>query len=329
MPPPYAVSASDDAAASGTSGIKKVGYSTVKSGGKLKWLPYNSDQADPDDCVLQAQHVVQSTSDTADDPFGDRNSIPALGTAAENGEPLILPSAGPGSPAALPKIRASTRSPAPKTLVAQQRETGSQSKPGDSNSQGIGSQTLEQALAAQNPDLREGCLSVKDLKKISQLSTNITPSPGELPQDCPWGGESFQPRCWSPVTFTWTASALCHHPLYFEDVQVERYGHTLGPWLQPFASAALFYLTVPILPYKMGLELPDECMYSLGYYRPGDWRDTCSIPCRLAFGQACSRPAPVSPEQPSSPNRQPTLKLWILGWQLCRHPGATRNLCPS
>ena len=27
---------------------------------------------------------------------------------------------------------------------------------------------------------------------------------------------------------------------------------------------------VPILPYKMGLELPDECMYTLGYYRPGD-----------------------------------------------------------
>ena len=129
---------------------------------------------------------------------------------------------------------------------------------------------MEQALAAQNPDLKEGCLSVKDLKKISQLTTNITPSPGELPKDCPWGGAQFQPRCWSAVTFTWTASALCHHPLYFEDIQVERYGHTLGPWLQPVASAAQFFLTMPILPYKMGLELPDECMYTLGYYRPGD-----------------------------------------------------------
>ena len=44
----------------------------------------------------------------------------------------------------------------------------------------------------------------------------------------------------------------------------------LGPWVQPFASATNFFLTVPILPYKMGLEVPDECMYSLGYYRPGD-----------------------------------------------------------
>ena len=30
------------------------------------------------------------------------------------------------------------------------------------------------------------------------------------------------------------------------------------------------FLTFPILPYKMGLELPNECIYTLGYYRPGD-----------------------------------------------------------
>jgi hypothetical protein len=63
---------------------------------------------------------------------------------------------------------------------------------------------------------------------------------------------------------------LCHKPLYFEDIQLERYGHALGPWVQPFASGVHFFLTLPILPYKMGLELPDECMYTLGYYRPGD-----------------------------------------------------------
>ena len=51
---------------------------------------------------------------------------------------------------------------------------------------------------------------------------------------------------------------------------MERYGHMCGPWLQPFASGANFFLTFPILPYKMGLELPNECMYTLGYYRPGN-----------------------------------------------------------
>ena len=72
------------------------------------------------------------------------------------------------------------------------------------------------------------------------------------------------------MTYTWTASGLCHKPLYFEDVQLERYGHMAGPWLQPFASGAHFFLTIPMLPYKMGLEPPNECIYALGYYRPGD-----------------------------------------------------------
>ena len=62
---------------------------------------------------------------------------------------------------------------------------------------------------------------------------------------------------------------MCHKPLYFEDVQLERYGHMAGPWVQPFASAANFFCTFPILPYKMGLELPNECIYTLGYYQPG------------------------------------------------------------
>jgi hypothetical protein len=39
--------------------------------------------------------------------------------------------------------------------------------------------------------------------------------------------------------------------------------------LQPWISGAHFVGTFPILPYKMGLQAPGECVYSLGYYRPG------------------------------------------------------------
>jgi hypothetical protein len=39
--------------------------------------------------------------------------------------------------------------------------------------------------------------------------------------------------------------------------------------VQPFASAAHFFISVPLLPYKMGLNPPHECVYTLGYYRPG------------------------------------------------------------
>jgi hypothetical protein len=67
----------------------------------------------------------------------------------------------------------------------------------------------------------------------------------------------------------WKASGLCHKPLYFEQVALERYGHSTGPLTQPIVDGAHFFLTVPVLPYKMGIEAPWECKYALGYYRPG------------------------------------------------------------
>jgi hypothetical protein len=117
----------------------------------------------------------------------------------------------------------------------------------------------------------QNCPSVKDLLPISKLGTDITTLQGEVPKDCPWGNEEkFTARSWRGLTYTWTASALCHKPLYFEDEKLERYGHMWGPWLQPIVSHARFFATVPILPYEMGLETPNECMYALGYYRPGN-----------------------------------------------------------
>jgi hypothetical protein len=89
------------------------------------------------------------------------------------------------------------------------------------------------------------------------------------------GNEVFQPRNWSSTNYTWKASGLCHKPLYFEQVQVERYGHTFGgkwlsPIVQPALSTAHFFGSALILPYKAGMDLPWECQYALGYYRPGN-----------------------------------------------------------
>jgi hypothetical protein len=96
---------------------------------------------------------------------------------------------------------------------------------------------------------------------------------GVAGEDYPFGCSPvtplFQPRSWPQVTYQWKASGLCHKPLYFEEPQLERYGHDWGPALQPIMSGAHFFGTIPILPYKMGLETPQECIYTLGYYRPG------------------------------------------------------------
>lgn len=83
-------------------------------------------------------------------------------------------------------------------------------------------------------------------------------------------GSVYAPRCWCEITYNWKASGLCHKPLYFEDIHLERYGHSWGPYVQPLLSGAHFFGTLPVLPYKMGLKTPNECVYTLGHYRPGE-----------------------------------------------------------
>lgn len=95
---------------------------------------------------------------------------------------------------------------------------------------------------------------------------------------------------WAPTTFTWKASGLCHKPLYFQQAHVERYGHSTGPLTQPIVSAGHFFLTVPVLPYEMALWPPYECMYTLGYYRPGScapyYLDPIPLSVRAALAEA-------------------------------------------
>ncbi|MGC4006993.1 MAG: hypothetical protein QM811_29260 [Pirellulales bacterium] len=111
------------------------------------------------------------------------------------------------------------------------------------------------------------------------MSIGITPPGGggfpadrSVPADAEGaiGGETWpSDRPWQPWNYAWEASALCHRPLYFEEKNLERYGHNAGR-LQPAVSAVHFFATIPILPYKMTLDPPNEVIYTLGHSRPGD-----------------------------------------------------------
>ena len=103
------------------------------------------------------------------------------------------------------------------------------------------------------------------------LDIRVGGRPGtDYPCECRLEGETFQPRRFAATTFTWKAAGYCHKPLYFEHWNLERYGHSHGFVADSFLSAAHFFVTLPVLPYKMGVELPWECVYPLGYYRPGN-----------------------------------------------------------
>jgi hypothetical protein len=116
-------------------------------------------------------------------------------------------------------------------------------------------------------------LSKLRAKTIGTLNLSIAVT-GVEGQDYPFEckldqGEMHGGRCWEQTTYLWKASALCHKPLYFEDEQLERYGHSFPPCCQPLVSGAHFFTRLPVLPYCMGVEPPTECIYALGHYRPG------------------------------------------------------------
>lgn len=247
------------------SGVRQVKYSTGREGTRLKWIARTSSGSTPasrpaaEGKATFAQYA--EPIDPFDDPFGDAR-LRSQGSAPKSilrDEPLEPVPSAPliGS---LPQI---TVDESPQAVEPQPP-----ARPGIE---------LEEALAVQPTPLEKQCDKVK-LKRIHEITTDVSASGTLFPAECTFADIPTESRVlpkrqqegWAPITFTWKASALCHKPLYFEQTQLERYGHSCGPYIQPLVSGAHFFLTVPILPYKMGLYPPNECMYSLGYYRPGN-----------------------------------------------------------
>jgi hypothetical protein len=116
----------------------------------------------------------------------------------------------------------------------------------------------------------DGTLAKFLMSELSEPDMAFLSQSWGLPQLCRVSPDPYDSRTWQPMTMAWKASGLCHHPLYFEDVELERYGHSRGPFAQPLYSTAHFFANIAILPYKMGIHPPGECQYTLGYYRPGN-----------------------------------------------------------
>jgi len=104
-----------------------------------------------------------------------------------------------------------------------------------------------------------------------QANTNsLFPSEQTLGHDAQGRPQPFPVRDFPESVFAWEASNLVYNPLYFEDPQLERYGHTHHPLIQPFVSSGRFGLQLVGLPYQMAIDPVDSCIYALGYYRPGE-----------------------------------------------------------
>lgn len=149
--------------------------------------------------------------------------------------------------------------------------------------------TLEEVAARQQTPPR----LARMFRPITQVTANAALPPGLLPEQVE--REEGQPQAemlrqvgdyrfeggWEESNYQWSATRLCHGPLYFEEINLERYGYQCNPLVQPLVSGAHFFLTVPTLPYQMTVHPPRECIYTLGHYRPGSrvpWRRQCPFP---------------------------------------------------
>jgi hypothetical protein len=114
------------------------------------------------------------------------------------------------------------------------------------------------------------------LKPIGTVDLQLRPLAGAMPED--FGARYFDaqdrvPRLVVPgercdTLVAWYSPGLYHHPLYFQDINLERYGWGRG-CLQPAFSAAHFFGRIPALPYMLTAWPCRERMYVLGHAPPG------------------------------------------------------------
>lgn len=240
---------------------------------EIDWSDAGSEGVRQVDFRKPAKPSLDISEDPLKNPFNDprraqdaRTQLARVG-GPNLGAPLLHPVANRKDATPLPGLSPNDDKDAPRMLltppsddnaVADAEENKHSSPP-----------SIADELAKNPQAFMDRCPDRGSFKSIDELDDNVTPKKGKFPPECALAHEDYEPRVWTPTTFAWTASGMCHKPLYFEQPQVERYGHSWGPILQPLISGGHFFITVPILPYKMGTYPPGECMYSLGYYRPG------------------------------------------------------------
>jgi len=136
----------------------------------------------------------------------------------------------------------------------------------------------EASRSEELPEPQENDLAKIDSRSIHEIKTDIAPRGSKANLKIPTSSASprvqlartlDEPRSPDLVEFNWQSPGTHHRPLYFEEVNLERHGYSKFGVLQPAASAAHFFATIPLLPYKMTVHPAQEHIYTLGHYRPG------------------------------------------------------------
>ena len=115
------------------------------------------------------------------------------------------------------------------------------------------------------------------------LDINLEGEEGtDYPCVCRLGDDKFQPRAFSETVYQWKASALCHKPLYFEEVALE----PLWPLMEPDLAAIYFgcplFCHVPRVALQDGPDAAERVHLQPGLLSAGQ---LCSVPDRSHSAQ--------------------------------------------
>lgn len=224
------------------------GESMLEQGG----LNQDTDMSDIENGLIPNDGNVEDIQEQLPMMQAPRNNTPSVESSVV---PEVKPESSVNSvPEKLPEVEDTPMLPLDSPLLPNETTT----------------ETLTQRQVRQE-DYDMPCESSEPMHRITEITNDIELHDNKIvPKSCPLApeGEAFPVREFAGTNFTWTASNLCHNPLYFEQPALERYGHTIGP-LQPVLSGAQFLATIPAMPMLMAIDPPNECQYALGYYRPG------------------------------------------------------------
>ncbi|MCE2792358.1 MAG: hypothetical protein ACK56J_06275 [Planctomycetota bacterium] len=116
------------------------------------------------------------------------------------------------------------------------------------------------------------------MRPISEVSLDIREADVRLPRDRSSELQNYVTTDWtmtnSPeLAVWWAAPNIRYGQLYFENVALERYGQTCGPYKEVTASAAHLFCSVWGVPFQMWTAPAGSCDTPLGYCRPGSNTD--------------------------------------------------------
>ena len=74
---------------------------------------------------------------------------------------------------------------------------------------------------------------------------------------------------WEGSLAGWTSPEFYTRPLYFEQMNFERYETSAPAWTRPMISYTQFLANIPVLPYKMGTNGSRDRIYTVGHYPYG------------------------------------------------------------